>query len=633
MPKHLCSAFWVLLASGVLAAEPAGRVEIMLLKPDKIVYDDGEDGVATVRLHNPGDEDLDVTLRPALLWDLEERQALPQVNLRAPAQGQVEAIIPLPGSTVRWGRELRVEAVVDGRTEDVGRQFYQVTGDWMDVILISFKRRHCPFARSGEPFTTYTTVHHWFAWAPGDYAENAPDYDEWYSGQTGYHMKKDALIATIREKQAQGIHCTFYNNAFTGGKAGLEWARRHPEWICRNRDGSPMLSGDPLMLTQPFTNRATGGNGHAHMSFHDEACIEWGAQNVIESIEMFGWDGMFWDCGGPALFPGFTYEGEPTPMGRDPNEVSARNFRRFHEIVREKHPRFGIWINGSWDKAQQPFWSRFGNSGGPIMLQEQMRLPQTALLSEFRHHSRPGSPFHNWSRTRDVYRLNRDNVIQPYGAPIIVGYTTFQEGYPAQAHLAAIILACQMRPANCHQEGSWPITQFMTRYSALLWDRNVRLVEDPDSLIEAELSRPVWWREHVYRRATGTGEDVMVHFVNQPVTENCDVSIEDDPPAATGKVTFTVPAGRKASKVFFLEPRRTGRGPGFGLDAGGLPVRHAFDPDRPDGERRFHAEGSLCRQGPVQAEWPFAQNGATLTLSLPEVIYHGMLVFRLEDAP
>ena len=144
-----------------------------------------------------------------------------------------------------------LQAGVPRHTVDVGRQFFGVNSDWMEMILISFPRRHDNLLKSIEPFSTYTTLEHWFAWAPGDFTENAPKYNEWYSGQAGYHMFKDKIREAIRKNHEKGIHCTFYNNAFSGGKAGLEWARKHPEWVCRRRDGSPMLSGSAIAMTKP----------------------------------------------------------------------------------------------------------------------------------------------------------------------------------------------------------------------------------------------------------------------------------------------------------------------------------------------------------------------------------------------
>jgi len=635
--QQCLAAVAVLIPIGGAAAQPQRKVEVIVVRPNKIVYADGEAGTAMVRLYNTTDRPLKVTLKPTLKWDLDQSKALPDVLVSVPAKDNAEARLPLPASGQRWGHEIEVRAVVDGKGEDIGRQFFGVHSEWMDLILLSFARQAYKdngLLMSVEPFSTYTTVQHWFAWAPGDYTDNAPQVDEWYSGQAGYHMFKDKIREQIKDCQDKGIHCTFYNNSFSGGKSGLEWARRHPEWICRKRDGSPMLGGDPLALSKPYSDKATGQMGQANMGFYDPKCIEWGAKNVLESIEMFGWDGMFWDCGGCALFPGFTYDGKPTPHGQDPGELSARNFKLFHDTVRAKHPNFGVWINGSIDHFKQPFWSRFGNGGGVATMQSEFSTPQTTLLVEHRHHANPGGRFHQWQYTYDQYVKERDAITQRHGAPIIAGYTSFN-GFPAQSHLAAIILASQMRPANCHQEGSWPMTQFMTRYSALLWRRDVKTIPKAKALFRVKTSRPVWWERTVYRRPTGGGEDIMVHFVNKPTTENCDPTVKENPPPASATVTFTIPQGKTLKTIYALQPRlyRPGVDPprGLGLDVGGMPatMTRVPDPDNPGKTIQVHKTGSLCRGGPTQVKLPFTRLGSTVTIEVPEFVYHTMLVFRL----
>jgi hypothetical protein len=344
---------------------------------------------------------------------------------------------------------------------------------------------------------------------------------------------------------------------------------------------------------------------------------------------------MFWDCGGCALFPGFRYDGQPTPHGQDPDAISARNFRMLHRIIREKYPQFGVWINGSIDHFKQPFWSRFGNGGGIQTMEEQMQMPQTALLCEHRHHAQPGGRFHNWQYTFEQYTKERDAITQRYGAPIIAGYTTFT-GWSAQSHLAAIILASQMRPANCHQEGSWPMTQFMTRYSALLWRDDVKVVQDAGQRLAVETSRPTWWQRLVYRSKSLQGEDILVHLVPQPITENCDPSVKGNPPPTIATVSLTLPPGKVLAEALVLQPRIYRPGVdsrfGVGLDVGGAPAKmtQVPDPDNPGKKKWAHETGSLCRGGPTQVELKPKIAGVKTTVEIPEFIYHALVVFRLK---
>jgi hypothetical protein len=269
--------------------------------------------------------------------------------------------------------------------------------------------------------------------------------------------------------------------------------------------------------------------------------------------------------------------------------------------------------------------------------QQEFSTPQTALLVEHRHHEQPGGPFNNWERCHDVYVEERDAVTQPFGGPIIAGYTSNWQ-WRAESHLAALLLATQIRPANCHQEGSWPMTQFMTRYSALLWRRDVKTVAEADKVLSVETQRPVWWKKFVYRRPVAGGEDLLVHLVSVPETETVVVTQKDNPPLNTGKVTLTLPADRKLRKVFALQPRLYRPGVdsplGVGLDVGGTPAKvvQELDPTDPDKKKKIwvHRSGSLVRGGPSQVELtPVTTDGRT-TVEVPEFMYHALVVFRLE---
>ncbi|MCG2661745.1 MAG: hypothetical protein L6437_16050, partial [Kiritimatiellae bacterium] len=299
-------------------------------------------------------------------------------------------------------------------------------------------------------------------------------------------------------------------------------------------------------------------------------------------------------------------------------------------------PHFGVWINGSVRLWKQSFWIRFGNGGGMTTAKEQFSTPQTGLLIEHRRHDRPGSQFNNWQRCHDVYTAERDWVTQPWGAPIIAGYTT-PWNWRAESHLAALLLATQIRPANCHQEGSWPMTQFMTRYSSILWRRDIKVIPEPEKMLAVETTRPVWWKRFVYRRPVKGGEDILVHMVSIPDTENVVIIQKDNPAATTGKVMLTVPAGRKVRKVYALQPRIYRPGvdskTGIGLDVGGAPATVVREPDPKDPAKKVwvHRTGSLCRGGPSQVELKAVVNNGKATVEVPEFVYHALIVFRLEE--
>ncbi len=606
------------------------EVEIISIRPNKIVYPDGEAGKAAVLLTSALPAAQAVTLRATLIWDMEQSKSLPAVTVTVPAKGSASAEVAWPAPAARYGHELRVDACIGEKVVDTGRQFFGVHRDWMELVVVA--NEYPNIALDEWPFYSYTTLNHWFAWAPADYAGNVPTTESWYAGQVRWKQTKQGIIDSVKTCQSAGVHCTFYNNSFTNGSVGVEWARRHPEWVVRERNGQPLLSGSPFAMALPPTDEKAGGEGFVQIDFSDRKSIEWGAQNVLDSVTMFGWDGMFWDCSGCYVFPGFSWDGQATPHGQNPDALSARNFTLFHSLVRQKHPAFGVWINGAIEGYTEPFWSRFGNSGGLATMEAQLREPQTALLSEFRHHESPGTHFNNWARTRDAYLSQRDAITQRFGTPVVVGYTWPGYGYGetnqksfeaarytwvASNHLMALYLASQMHPATNPNPPMWAGTQFMTRYSGFLWSRDLKALPDAKACFSVTATRPVWWEHYAYRRPTAAGEELLLHLVNVPETETVDILRQADPPAASGTVTLTLPPGATLNGAWALQMR------GYVANAnrGGEAYRAAAGK---------HVAGSIVRAGPSQVRLTPKVEGGKVTVTVPPFRYHTLLVFRLE---
>ena len=118
-------------------ASVAPRLEIISVRPNKIVYEDGEAGRAKVRLYNPLEQSFTVLLKPELRWDLGESRSLEPVKVTVEPGGHAVAEVVWDAPGERWGHEIRVSAVVDEATVDVGRQFFGVSSEWMKLILIS----------------------------------------------------------------------------------------------------------------------------------------------------------------------------------------------------------------------------------------------------------------------------------------------------------------------------------------------------------------------------------------------------------------------------------------------------------------------------------------------------------------
>jgi len=264
-----------------------------------------------------------------------------------------------------------------------------------------------------------------------------------------------------------------------------------------------------------------------------------------------------------------------------------------------------------------------------------LSAPQSCILVEHRFHEQAGSRFNDWRRCYDTYARERDAMTQRYGGPVIAGYTwgmRFKERdkksrfyWATSNHLSALYISTQLHVATNPNPSLWPGTQFMTRYSGLLWRRDVKVIAQPERLLTVASTRPVWWKKLVYRRPTPKGEDVLVHLVRVPETAAVDIYRTQDPAPAEATVALDVPSGKRVRRVWALQMR------GYVDDTsrGGAPVKMTWKKVAGK-QQQVHTAGSMCRFGPNQVELPQKTKGRRVQVAVPAFPFHTLVVFRLE---
>jgi len=604
-------------ALGVLFLMPqvyaADEVVIESIRPNKILYNLNENASARIVLTNKSSVEQKGTLVLTELRGVDASRNVGRIPVTLSA-GQTGRAVSAAWNVGPWmyGREIRVDFVTDGKKVSSASEFYQVADQWLRTNIIAGWKPGKNLPQNLGMFESYCNHGMHFSWAPDDFGDMTPDVDGWYSGQALYGpFSLERLKAQIQNDHRNGRKLSTYAKFQFCGPNGFEFAREHPEWVLRKKNGSfhtGYMALSPVDLAQPITHKQPSWQAGI-VDFYDPAAVEYGAREIAASAKMMGWDGAMFD-GHFNIFPGYSWDGQPTPHGQNPNELSARNIRLCREVIRRELPNFALWYNGIYKATiKQPFESVWGNGGGPETQVACLEDPNSGLLIEVQG---PGFIREPWRHWYDFYADCRDETVGKFGTVMNSGWLwnyglnralseeeieASREAWVAASHMGAIFLAFQVHPCWNTTYASRPFTQFMTRYSTLIWDIDVKKIDDPEKVFDVRSERELWWKKAAYVKENEEETLYLVHLLNTPTTEKPDWKIPEDPPAASGvEVTFKSPEGKVVEKAWALRPYQWG-------------------------------ETQHC---PVETELKIedTDNGAKVTI--PSFHYHTLVVFKMK---
>jgi len=582
--------------------------------PNKILYSLSENARAAVWIKNAGSEAAQGQIVAYETRGLDAERKVATVNIAlAPGEERKNVSISWNVGPEMYGRGLRVDFVSGGKTVSSASEFFQVADQWLRVSVMNGWSPGELDPEEAAPFKSYANHGMWFSWAPDDFSDMTPDVDGWYTGQALYGPNNlDHFKAWIKAHQSTGAKASTYAKSMFGGPNGFEFAREHPEWVVRKTNGSfhtGYMPLSPVDLAQPITHKQPSWQAGI-VDFYDPAAVEYGAREIAASAKLIGWDGAMFD-GHFNIFPGYSWDGQPTPHGENPNVLSARNIRLCRKVIREELPDFALWYNGIYESTiEQPFDAVWGNGGGPETQAACLEDPNSGLLVEIQGLGFISKPWKYWY---DYYADRRDETVQRFATVMSSGYlwnyspaniltpeelTASRRTWVAASHMASIFLAFQVHPTwNEAGPGTRPFTQFMTRYSTLIWDIDVKKINGPEKVFNVKSERELWWRKAAYVKENKEGTLYLLHLVNAPTTEKPDWKIADDPPQASGvEVTFSAPAGETVEKAWALRPYEWGE----------------------------------TERSPAQVELELQKTGEGTNVKLPPFHYYTLAVFRLK---
>ncbi len=272
-------------------------------------------------------------------------------------------------------------------------------------------------------------------------------------------------------------------------------------------------------------NLSSGWNA-VNWNMNDPKVVEVGIKALSDSAAMFGWDGARWDGN-------FDVSSEVTDLTGHTveklthDQVDARNaanMRHTKEVISTAHPDFFYgynWMMGTWEQsmANNPRESQELLHNGGLVMNEYIRGSAGVM-----------HPLHKWEAYAGALVNDVEAVKQlgGYYGPILDAPDN-----PDGKYSNIFAFAAGAHPYYGHKWG-----EFVTRYSAFLWDNALTRLHEPENTVVAPDS--LWWRQWVFQRTLDPRHrQLIVHLINPPV----------NPTVGDNKQASDVPAPLKAIDV------------------------------------------------------------------------------------
>ena len=588
--------------------------------PDKIHYYRNDDGSVAVRVKNTTGELVAGQVRVELLHDLNDPVLLGLERVSLPAGQAREFVLPVRrgrDEAGEFGYEVRAAALVDGRATHAASEYFCVSDnpwlvstwsaavsttdedppDWQDYGWAgpSCWRYHLHYRidqtqeildkAALDARKAYCTAWEFYSWSPGGCMDMAPKRDRWLCGDTGKILYSKRLIKmAVGALHKQGIPALTYNIPEAQDLAGPDLIQKHPEWFATSpdlgdftrlgydtaalemqRDFYARLDRGEIDTQKRYWTEMSGGIFFMP-NFARQDVVRYVIDQMVASVEMFGWDGVRWDCGQlhtgnlwGAYRPFLDFYGNP--LNRSPDEMVAQtvaNIRQFKDRLAEVKPNFCHGYN---------FGSVEWLYVYPRLTREMCRDGGWMLGEDSNTAGRLDNPLRKWENYYDItsrtgeHLTARGGVFNPFVA------TRFGAPDAADRLYETILRVAGHGHPNLYYRNTAFVagdtTQFVVRFGRYVFDTAMRRVNDPGRFIK--VSSRLWWQKSVQRKKTAQEDTWVVHLINPPAAE----AIGENPlsrlplPLKDIAVSIRVPEGRKNARAWALacESWTTGQEP------------------------------------------------------------------------
>ena len=395
-----------------------------------------------------------------------------------------------------------------------------------------------------------------FAWAPDDFFNLAPDKDVWWSGTGTYLKFKRIILAENRALQKHGIKVLSYAQPFGIGIDTIRNSRTHPELFAYAASGRPGVFYDYDLIKSRVRfdmgmRQVEPGGG---LNFFDLRTVDRGIDAVIASWKMFGWDGVRYDNRYYRANNPTTFTGQPATTEKNLDPYSARNVKRQKDrFWKEIGPRWLISHNNGYrfhTEDNKLGWEETVKDGLMCMDEETCGADETASnLNEWIEYMRFGLEARRYCTQLGGY------------------YQLFP---PGRGNTPAIDMLYYL--VSCAASGSHPLScdaeyssaghygRFLTRYSAMVFARDIKPLENPAQYIEfsGDNGTNLWWREFANSRTADGKRWLLFPLVVAPANPR----VGQDPASLIRgcphliKATLKTAAFPARPRAFLLSPER-----------------------------------------------------------------------------
>ncbi len=523
-------------------------LEITRVAVNKILYQPGEKGQVQVTIHNHGEQESSGELSLSFTRELTDTRSVPAKSLTIGPGKDVTVEYPFVAEG-RFGTSVRT-MISSERRRHMKEDFFSVSEDFFEVGVGSYwgssmqtglgKHREVPTSARG----VYSNMMELFFWAPCDWAKLVSPYKKWWSGQADYYESEDNLKELLDLCHQQGIKVSFYASANPAGPFGWEVARKHPEWYARTASGGLSSRGYNVEHLDHWNDEEWRSRENVPdtgwyvlgLDLRQLAPLDYGIDQIIESVRHYNWDGVRFDG----------------HYGAGNAAVSTRNMRRLKKRVWKEIPDFRFGFN--YGRAPEfhggvTHEMREGMAGGGCYLQEGIT---------------------NWRYTRDQYKswkhyasneLKVAKTVQKLGGSYFCIWSLDRsEMTPSQRYYKYIFgLIAGGHPfygtyASVPGCSNWGA--FMTRWSSMIWDHNLRAAPKEAERFGVKGDR-VMWKPLVQERVESPQRKfVILHLVTAPTDDFIGRS-QKPIPAGKVKVWYRPHPGQSVTGVTLARPDHT----------------------------------------------------------------------------